>query len=392
MLTIVYAHAAVPGKESKLHLPVSSQHTSPDSLLNQIYQAMAANNLRAAEEKADALVAAFPNFRLGHLIRGDLLLMHTRPVAALGAAYAQENEKLQELRAEARARLHSIRKRPDPTLIPRALLMLRGDQKHVLVADTKRSRLYVYENQGGQPKLLADYYVSQGKLGIDKLKEGDRKTPLGVYYITARIPSSRLPDFYGSGALPINYPNEWDKRTGRGGSGIWLHGTPTDTFSRPPLASEGCLVLTNPDLQALYKLVDINNTPVVISSQVEFVTKETWSKERRHAAQFFEGWRRDFESRDLKNLLTHYSSQFTSANGTRIASELGKQMATLQGKKNMSISLQDMSIFYYPGFSDMIVGTFTTVVKVGSRKDTTRLRQFWIKDKGRWTILHELRL
>lgn len=152
------------------------------------------------------------------------------------------------------------------------------------------------------------------------------------------------------------------------------------------------MVLTNPDLQALFKLVDINKTPVVISSQVDFVTKETWDKERRRAAQFFEGWRRDLESRDMKKLLAHYSSQFTSANGTRIASELEKQMAALQGKKNMSISLQDLSIFYYPGSSDMIVGTFTTVVKIGSREATTRLRQYWIRDKTRWSILHELTL
>lgn len=175
LLSALPVHAAAPGKENRQHYPILLEHANPDILLNQIYQKLAANNLQAAQEKADVLVAAFPNFRLGHLMRGDLLLMHTQQVKPLGAAYAQESEKLQELRAEAMARLHSIRKRPDPSLIPRALLMLRRDQKHALVADTKQSRLYVYENQGGQPRLLADYYVSQGKLGSDKFKEGDKK-------------------------------------------------------------------------------------------------------------------------------------------------------------------------------------------------------------------------
>jgi len=112
---------------------------------------------------------------------------------------------------------------------------------------------------------MTDYYVSQGRYGVNKAKEGDQRTPLGVYYVNARIPGPKLPDFYGTGALPINYPNEWDKRNGRSGSGIWLHGTPSDNFSRPPLSSDGCVVLANPDLQSLYATAEVGKTVVVIS-------------------------------------------------------------------------------------------------------------------------------
>jgi murein L,D-transpeptidase YafK len=62
------------------------------------------------------------------------------------------------------------------------------------------------------------------------------------------MPQDKLTDFYGSGAFPINYPNEWDRIRGRNGYGIWLHGTPRDTYSRPPRASDGCIVLSNEDL------------------------------------------------------------------------------------------------------------------------------------------------
>lgn len=178
----------------------SAEDADPETLLIDVYQELAANNLRQAQSKADALVEAFPNFRLGHLIRGDLLLMHTRPVTTLGAVPGGAGEKLQDLRDEAIARLKWLRERPDPDLIPRAVLQLRDDQKHVLVVDTKRSRLYLYENRSGQPKFVKDYYISKGKFGVDKFKEGDKKTPLGVYYITGRLPPERLPDFYGSGA------------------------------------------------------------------------------------------------------------------------------------------------------------------------------------------------
>ena len=40
----------------------------------------------------------------------------------------------------------------------------------------------------------------------------------------------------------------------RTGSGIWLHGTPPDQFARAPLATDGCLVLANPDLPEKMRL------------------------------------------------------------------------------------------------------------------------------------------
>ena len=85
---------------------------------------------------------------------------------------------------------------------------------------------------------------------------------------STRIVSSKekLPDFYGPGAFPISYPNEWDKLHRRNGYGIWLHGTPSETYSRPPRATDGCVVLTNDDLRRLARYVDVGRTPVVISA------------------------------------------------------------------------------------------------------------------------------
>lgn len=222
-----------------------------EALLIDVVKDLSANRLREASTKADRLVEAYPNFRLGHLIRGDLLLMHAHPVTSLGAAQNAPPDRLKDLRDEALVRLKSLRDRPSPGLVPRAVLQLRPDQKQVLLVDAKRSRLFVYQNHDGQLKLATDYYATQGKYGIHKLREGDQKTPIGVYYITSRLSGPRLPDFYGTGALTINYPNEWDRANGRGGSGIWLHGTSSDNFSRPPLASDGCVVLANPDLTHL---------------------------------------------------------------------------------------------------------------------------------------------
>jgi murein L,D-transpeptidase YafK len=361
----------------------------PDVLLAEVYKDLAANNLRQAQLKADALVQAYPNFQLGHLIRGDLLLMHTRPVTAFGAGTSGSAAKLKNLQDEAMARLRSLRERPSPDLVPRALLQLREDQKFALIVDTRRSRLYVYKNQGGQPKFVTDYYISQGKSGVNKVREGDQKTPLGVYYITARLPGARLPDFYGPGALPISYPNEWDKLNGRGGSGIWLHGTPSDSYSRPPLSSDGCVVLSNPDLQKLSASVEIGKTPVVISEHIEFVDKARWDAERNFAIKLLDGWRRNVESADPARRMVSYSPRFKSGSGENLDAWLVKQRQAMNGGRSISLTLRDTSFFLYPGHENMIVGTFTQDSMVGKTRHSVRKRQYWAKEGMDWKIVSE---
>ncbi|HEY8606678.1 MAG TPA: L,D-transpeptidase family protein [Noviherbaspirillum sp.] len=363
----------------------------PEVLLIEVYKELGANNLRAAQEKADRLVEAYPNFRLGHLVRGDLLLMHTRPVKQLGAVDGPE-DKLKNLRAEAMVRLRFLRERPDPALVPRVVLQLRDDQKHVLLVDARRSRLFVYANERGQLKFVTDYYVSQGKLGINKLREGDQKTPVGVYYITSHLPGARLPEFYGSGALPINYPNEWDKLNGRGGSGIWLHGTPPDSYSRPPLSSDGCVVLTNPDLHRLTESVEVGKTPVVISESIDFVSKARWESDRGLAARLVDNWRRDVESLVPSRVLANYSRQFKSERGEDLKTWFSKPQQSFRNVKQLKVSLRDNTHFFYPGRDDLIVSTFTQESTVGKNTSSIRKRQYWAKESGQWKIIYELTL
>jgi murein L,D-transpeptidase YafK len=366
-----------------------AEQSDPEALLIEIYKELGADHLRNALAKADRLVATYPNFHLGHLVRGDLLLMQTRPVTTFGNVKGPE-DKLRNLREEAMVRLQALRFRPSPDMVPRAVLQLRDDQKHVLVVDAKHSRLYVYESRGDRLKLVTDYYISQGKLGVNKLKAGDQKTPVGVYYITGHLPGARLPDFYGTGALPINYPNEWDKLNGRSGSGIWLHGTPSDSYSRPPLSSDGCVVLTNPDLHKLFGSVEIGKTPVVISESAEFVSQAKWSSERQMALSLVERWRRDVESLDPQRTIANYSTRFKSERGEDLATWFVRYRQFMGGAGKLSLRLRETSYFFYPGREDMIVATFTQDAQSGKSRSSVRKRQYWVKEGAQWKILYEL--
>jgi murein L,D-transpeptidase YafK len=382
------AHAKKPALKA-IEFEESRKLPNPDALLIEVYKSISTNNLRNAQLKIDELIEAYPHFQLGHLIRGDLLLMHTQAVKSFGANANASEERLKDFRAEASARLKSIQDKPDPDFIPRSIIQLRNDQKQILLVDAKRSRLYLYENVAGTPRLVMDYYISQGKLGINKLKEGDQRTPVGVYYITSHLTGSKLPDFYGPGALPINYPNEWDKINGRSGSGIWLHGVSSEIFSRPPLASDGCVVLANSDFLNIAAAVEIGRTPIIISEQVEFVNRSKWNADKQAASKLIEDWRLDLESMNQNRLLANYSRNFKTLQGEDINAWFLKQRQSTEGARDISIKLRDVAQFRYPGKDEIIVSTFTQESMVGKSKTNIRKRQYWIKEASRWRIIYE---
>lgn len=348
------------------------------------------NQLDLALKRVDALLAAHPNFRLGYLIRGDLLLARTRPLRTFGnvaGTMVVPNGKLQGLREEALARLRALRDRPSSTLMPQYVLQLSPEEKYALVVDSRLSRLYVFQNVGGEPRYVADYYVTLGKAGVDKTREGDQKTPIGVYHVTAHLPRQKLADFYGVGAFPLNYPNSWDRTQGRSGHGIWLHGTPSDTYSRPPRASDGCIVLANPDLESIARFVRIDLTPVIIADQIEWTSAAAQEAERRSLAAALQAWREDWQSRDATRYLSHYSRQFRSGSEdfARWAAHKRKVNAA---KSWIKVDVSDVSMLRYPR-EPFVVVSFTQDYHSENMSNVMHKKQYWVKEGNEWKIVFE---
>ncbi|MGC4402999.1 L,D-transpeptidase family protein [Methyloversatilis sp. MC4-4] len=362
--------------------------SGPEPMLEQVFRQIERKRLDLALEQVDALLHIWPNFRLAHLIRGDLLMARASALTTIGNAPNAPAERLADLRDEAIARIRAYRDKPPVDRVPRYLMQLPADQRHALVVDARRSRLYLYENVDGKPRFVADWYVSHGRLGIEKMREGDKKTPLGVYQVTGFLPPEKLTDFYGAGALPINYPNAWDRKQGRNGHGIWLHGVPSDTFSRPPRASDGCVVLANPDFQALNGYVQGAPVPVVISDQVEWLTLDDWQAERAEFNRALEQWRVDWESRDTDRLLSHYSPQF-SADGKNFDAFAKNKREVNAAKKWIKVGVRNLSTFRNPGRDHLVVVTFEQDYRSDNLSNVMRKQQYWQKENGRWRIVFE---
>ena len=359
-----------------------------DEQLGKVFDEIESNHLDLALNRVEALLRVEPNFRLAYLIKGDLLLARGREIKPFGNAPQGSSERLDDLRAEALVRLHAYRDRPSQDRVPRYLMQLREDQRYAIVVDNKRSRLYLYQNENGRPRFVADYYISTGKRGGEKTREGDEKTPVGVYHVTASLPKSKLSDFYGSGAFPISYPNEWDKRHGRNGHGIWLHGTPSDTYSRAPRASNGCVVLANADLDALSKKLQIGLTPVIISEQVEWLSLDDWNAERNALNAEIGRWRSDWESRDTERYLSHYSKKF--ATDKENFADWGRHKRQVNsGKSWIKVDLSNFSMFRNPGKDELVVVTFDQDYRSNNLSNTMKKRQYWTKEGGKWRIIYE---
>jgi murein L,D-transpeptidase YafK len=368
--------------------PAEALGAGPEKALSGVLEAIEANKLDLATQRVEALIAAHPNFRLAHLIRGDLLMARSRPLETFGnVPKTVPREKVEDLRTEALLRLRALRDRPNGERVPRYVLQLEPEQKHALVVDSRRSRLYVFENVRGRPQYIADYYVTLGKNGVEKTREGDQKTPIGVYHVTANLPRQKLTDFYGSGAFPINYPNAWDKRLGRNGHGIWLHGTPSDTYSRPPRASDGCIVLANADLDAVGRTVQVGLTPVIIADEIEWLDAGAFDQERKSLAAAFEAWRADWESRDSGKYLSHYAARFNS--GDQDLAEWSEHKRKVNASKSwIKVATSRVSMLQYPR-EKFVVVNFDQDYRSSNLSNVMRKRQYWIKDDGRWRILYE---
>jgi len=291
------------------------------------------------------LGSEFPKYKLAHLISADLLAMRSGQTALMQKVHNRNPKSVSKLLDEAHVRWQfSNGNLAQPSQYDDYILKS-ANQKHLLLVSLQESRLYLFSrNEKGEMFQEADYYVTMGRKGSGKQREGDLRTPVGVYHMVDLLPGKDLPDLYGVGALPLNYPNEWDKKQGKTGSGIWLHGVPSDTYIRPPKSSRGCVVLNNDVMERLLQKFDLPfSTPVVIVD--ENVSNLAFKESKKSVLSNLKAWLAD----------NHHT-----------------------------VSWEQVSVYRYPKETDLYYVTFP-----GSEGDNL-IHQFWQRDaSGEWHVVVE---
>lgn len=384
------ATAARPARRPASNAASIQEAGNAEARLIAVYEMFGRGQARPALAKARDLVRDYPNFQLAQLVYGDLLAAQVPPSNALpdtaSIAKMRGNPAMAELHEESKRRLQALRERPPANTVPSQFLTLSTRSRYAIAVDASRSRLYLFENTDKGLRLAADYYISVGKSGTDKTAEGDARTPLGVYYITSSLDPKSLKDFYGAGALPINYPNPYDVRRGKTGGGIWLHGTPPQQFARAPQASDGCVVMANPDLKQLLRKVQIGATPVVTARSLQWISQPQAEKESQSITSAINGWKDARANGNEAQLKKFYLPDFQRSSRKSIEgiSAVDDEVKYAQGKR---VQFKDMSYLHWRDGDDTMVVTFGEVFE-GDKSGRSR-RQYWLRQGTDWKLFHE---
>ncbi len=372
-----------------------------ESLLVKSLLEITEGKTKQAFETVNELIRTAPNFKLAYLIRGDLLTSQSHALTGFGDSNATDpntaskGDEIAGLRDEARTRIEYYLSDKKSTQVPNLLVKFSAEQENLIVVDTAKSRLYWYKKVDGALQYVADYYVTVGKNGVGKQTQGDKRTPLGVYFAGSKL-TQPLNDIYGDAAYPLNYPNEIDQHQNKNGSGIWLHGTPTGTYSRPPRASDGCVVLSNPDLKTLEPILQTGKTPVIIADKLEWLTSDkaseqlkTQDTDKLALQKAIEDWRKDWVSQNTDEYLSHYSKKFFYSEGG-LAQWVDYKRGIQTSKPKVAVQINDISMFGYPGFEQpVVVVNFEQDFKSQTLQNKMRKRQYWAHENNQWKIIYE---
>jgi len=357
-----------------------------------IIESIELGDLDLALSKVDAHLKAFPKSRIGHLLRADILQGMSGQLTEVGASSGLPANRIDGLVHQVRLRWKHAKDEAvsGHSLFPSTLVYM-GKHRYAIVADMPEGRLYLYKNNDGSPELVRDYYMTVGSAGYGKQVEGDNKTPVGVYEVNKYIEGKALPDLYGKGAFPVNYPNRYDRFLDRSGYGIWLHGTPSDTYARSPWSSEGCFVLSNDDLLDISQYISAKDrTPVILSDTIEWLEKDQLDLRRQAFLKVIEQWQQDWESLDTEAFVKHYQQTDFNFGEGRYEQWRKRKVLVNQGKTFVQLGIDIDSLFAYPGEEDMFVVKYKQHYLSNNFASESEKTQYWKRTRdGSWKVLYE---
>lgn len=358
------------------------------SLLQTIRDIQGLDHEQALNSTRD-LIRQYPHSRLGHMLYADLLLARAEPLTEIGSGIGKDSA-LRDFRHEIQQRWQHESNRQPHNLYPENILFLADNQPYAILVDQHSSRVYVYRNEDGDLRLENDYFITIGLKGYGKQKRGDQKTPIGIYHVTHYIDGAQLPDLYGEGAFPINYPNAWDRRQNRTGDGIWIHGTPSYTYNRSPWASDGCIVVSNPDFNNIEAFIEpAIHTPVVVARNVRWISREQWLAQRNEVLDLMSSWLVDWESLDHDRYRRHYSTSGLDAFGRDFEHWDAHKRWVNRNKEWVDVEYSNLSIFNYPGEDGLLLMQFEQNYRSSNYSVDSTKELYWRKQSEQWQIVHE---
>ncbi len=216
----------------------------------------------------------------------------------------------------------------------------------IIWVDKTAKTMELFNYADGNLSQISSQNVITGKMG-DKQKEGDLKTPVGVYDITRRfVPKDT---FYGPISFALSYPNILDKLDNKNGHGIWIHGFPLDEKQREDM-TKGCVALENELLVRFDKDLGGDKAVVLINESAKDDLKK--AQIAKLLASLYK-WREAWKQSRADEYLSFYDADFKRFDGKNKSqfSRMKKAIFSRKGKK--IIRFTNIAISPYPNMKNI---------------------------------------
>ncbi|MBD3347473.1 MAG: L,D-transpeptidase family protein [Chitinivibrionales bacterium] len=271
-----------------------------------------------------------------------------------------------------------------------------------IIANKSTKSFYLLKQQSPATwNIVEKYFMAVGERDGKKERAGDKKTPEGAYFITGRKENSELPEIYGPLAFVLNYPNDEDRKFGRNGEGIWIHGTRPDSV---PLQTRGCLELYNKDLRELSSYLKLGmGTPVIIindpqlENPISVLARKVAQKQNRFMAkhkkyqdtfkQVLNSWEKAWESRDIEQYAHFYDTSTFFGQGLHWNAWKEKKERTFTIYSFIEVGIEDITLADFSDSTAVVkfIQTYTSdAINVQNGKKLS-----FINRQGAWKIKME---
>ncbi len=273
---------------------------------------------------------------------------------------------------------------------------------YCILANKAEKTMYVIRKKDNQWSLFRKYFMAIGEFEGRKLLAGDKRTPEGLYYIIGRKERSEMNKMYGPLAFVLNYPNEDDRKNGRSGNGIWIHGTNPDSV---PVQTRGCLELDNRNISELGSYLQTGiGTPVLIISEKNVnnpvavpdydqmqAQRRTILSQYKFQRGFFiallERWKNAWEAQDIEDYTNYYHTGRFFGQGMEWDAWKERKSRTFDMYDTIRVSLAKI---FLAEFSES-----TAVLKFLQGYSSERMNVVngkkleFVKSDGKWKIYRE---
>lgn len=266
-------------------------------------------------------------------------------------------------------------------LQPAYLLQLPASIGNVFIAETDSSTLYRFVPDANTPNSHDERYMSVGQNGVGKRRAGDRRTPLGIYFVNEELDTSGLHEKYGPLAFPLDYPNVFDRLSGRSGDGIWIHGVDPRSGRRPPRDTDGCIALPNDELLKLESDVVPLVTPVIIAREIRWARRSEITALRDELWEALQEWAESYRSGNLHRHLAMYANDFTYRGLSRDEWSAFR-LQTIGSRPVQDVILDEALLLADPEERDLFLSRFRQTIVDNDREIVTIKRLYWRRSQS----------